>query len=161
MLILAAGGALGTTGIQVAKPAGAKVIAADGADWKLERAREIGADPVVNYHASSLSAEVRRLTDGQGVDVVFENLPTPELWPESLASAGMLGRVVTWGALGGATVETNMRAFYVRHLSPIGARGAPMDQIQGVYRLAAVGRLKAVIDRRLFLAEAAAAPALG
>ena len=58
-LILAAGGALGTAGIQVAKLAGARVIAAAGADWKLQRARELGADEVINYRASRMSEEVR------------------------------------------------------------------------------------------------------
>ena len=160
VLILAAGGALGTAGIQVAKLAGARVIAAAGADWKLERARELGADEAVNYRTSRLSEEVRRLTDGAGADVVFENLSVPELWPESLASAGMLGRVVTCGALGGGAVETNMRAFYFKHLSLLGSRGAPMSQVQEVFRLAGEGKLRPVIDRRFPLAEASAAQAL-
>ena len=69
----------------------------------------------------------------------------PELWTESLASAGMLGRIVTCGALGGGAVETNMRAFYVKHLSLLGSRGAPMSQIQEVYRLAGGGKLRPVM----------------
>jgi NADPH:quinone reductase-like Zn-dependent oxidoreductase len=160
VLILAAGGALGTAGIQVAKLAGAWVIAAAGADWKLAKARELGADAGVNYRISRLSEAVQRLTDGQGVDVVFENLSVPELWTESLASAGMLGRVVTCGALGGGTVETNMRAFYFKHLSLLGSRGAPMSQIQDVYRLAGAGKLRPVIHRCFPLTEARAAQAL-
>lgn len=159
-LILAAGGALGTAGIQVAKLAGARVIAAAGADWKLQRARELGADEVINYRASRMSEEVRRLTDGRGADVVFENLSVPELWAESLASAGVLGRVVTCGALGGGAVETNMRAFYVKHLSLLGARAAPMSQVREVFRLAGEGRLRPVIHRCFPLAEASAAQAL-
>lgn len=87
VLILAAGGGLGSAGVQVAKLAGARVIAAAGADWKLEKARELGADEVVNYRTTKLSDEVKRLTDGWGADVVFENLSVPDLWPESLASA--------------------------------------------------------------------------
>ena len=156
VLVLAAGGGLGTMGVQVAKVAGARVIAAAGADWKLARVREFGADEIINYNQNKLSEEVRRLTDGAGVDVVFENLSVPELWSESLASAGMLGRVVTCGALGGGSVETNMRAFYLKHLSLLGSRAAPISQIQDVYRLAGEHKLQAVIDRCMPLAEAAA-----
>jgi len=160
VLILAAGGALGTVGIQVAKFAGARVIAAAGADWKLQKARDLGADEVVNYRTTKMSEAVMRLTDGQGVDVVFENLSVPELWTESLASAGMLGRVVTCGALGGGVVETNMRGFYVKHLSLLGSRTAPRSQVQEVYRLAGEGKLRPVIYRCFPLAEASAAQTL-
>lgn len=160
VLIMAAGGALGTAGIQVASLAGARVIAAAGADWKLERARELGADAVVNYRTSTLSEEVLRLTDGEGVDVVFENLSLPELWQESLASAAVLGRIVTCGALGGGSVETNMRRFYYKHLSLLGSRAAPRSQIQQVYQLAGEGKLRPVIHRSFPLAEASQAHAL-
>ena len=160
VLILAAGGALGTVGIQVAKFAGARVIAAAGADWKLQKARDLGADEVVNYRTTKMSEAVMRLTDGQGVDVVFENLSVPELWTESLASAGMLGRVVTCGALGGGVVETNMRGFYVKHLSLLGSRTAPRSQVQEVYRLAGEGKLRPVIYRCFPLTEASAAQTL-
>jgi NADPH:quinone reductase-like Zn-dependent oxidoreductase len=154
VLILAAGGALGTAGIQVARLAGARVIAAAGADWKLERARGLGAHEVVNYTTSKLSEEVLRLTDGEGVDVVFENLSVPELWEESLASAARRGRIVTCGALGGGSVETNMRRFYLKHLSLLGAVAAPRSQIQDVYRLAGDGQLRPVIYRCFPLEQA-------
>jgi NADPH:quinone reductase-like Zn-dependent oxidoreductase len=154
VLILAAGGALGTAGIQVAKLAGARVIAAAGADWKLDKARELGADAVVNYTTHDLTNEVMRLTDGAGADVVFENLSLPELWPHSLASAAYLGRIVTCGALGGGAVETNMRAFYSKHLSLVGARAAPRAQVAEVFRLAGQGKLKPVVHERYPLEHA-------
>jgi NADPH:quinone reductase-like Zn-dependent oxidoreductase len=157
VLILAAGGALGTAGIQVAKLAGARVIAAAGADWKLEKARELGADEAVNYTSHKLTDEVMRLTDGAGADVVFENLSLPELWPHSLASAAYLGRIVTCGALGGGSVETNMRAFYSKHLSLFGARAAPKAQVAEVFRLAGQGKLKPVVHARYPLEHARAA----
>jgi NADPH:quinone reductase-like Zn-dependent oxidoreductase len=160
VLIMAAGGALGTAGVQVARLAGARVIAAAGADWKLARARELGAHEVVNYTTSKLGDEVLRLTDGEGADVVFENLSVPELWQESLASAAKLGRIVTCGALGGGSVETNMRRFYLKHLSLLGAVAAPMAQIRQVYGLAAQGLLRPVLYRCFPLEQAAEAHAL-
>src|SRR6202022_3413112 len=102
-------------------------------------ARELGADEVVNYATHPLTDEVRRLTGGAGVDVVFENLAVPELWPHSVASAAYLGRIVTCGAIGGGAVETNMRTFYSKHLSLIGSRAAPKSQVAEVFRLAAQG----------------------
>ena len=160
VLIMAAGGALGTAGIQVAKLAGARVIAAAGADWKLDQARQLGADGVVNYNSSRLSTEIKRLTDGQGVDVVFENLSVKPLWDESLASTAVLGRIVTCGALGGGTVDINMRAFYLNHLSLIGARGARLSDIALVYQLAGEGKLLPALSKCFPLSEAAAAHAL-
>jgi len=52
------------------------VLAAAGSDEKLERARSLGADAGINYSTSDLAQEVRRLTDGWGADVVFENIGT-------------------------------------------------------------------------------------
>src|SRR4051812_6176991 len=102
VLVMAAGGALGTAGVQLAHYLGARVIAAAGADWKLERLRQLGAAEVVNYNAEKLSEAVLRLTDGAGADVVFENISSPELFPESLASLALGGRLVTCGTHGGA-----------------------------------------------------------
>jgi len=147
VLVMAAGGALGVAGLQIARLAGARVIAAAGADWKLDRARELGADEVVNYRDARLSAEVRRLTGGRGVDVVFENVASEQLWPESIASMANHGRLVTCGAHGGGLVQIDMNDFYRRHLSIISAAGAPKHQTQTVYRLAGEGKLKPYIYR--------------
>ena len=157
VLIMAAGGALGVAGIQIAKLAGARVIAAAGADWKLERARELGADETVNYRTTRLGDAVRALTAGRGVDIVFENIASQELWPESMKSLANRGRLVTCGAHGGGKVEIDMNDFYRRHLSIIGAAAAPRDQIETVYRLAGEGRLRVPIHRTFPLEQARAA----
>jgi NADPH:quinone reductase-like Zn-dependent oxidoreductase len=160
VLIMAAGGALGMAGLQIAKLAGARVIAAAGSDWKLDRAREFGADEAVNYRTAKLSAEVRRLTGGRGVDVVFENIASEELWPESIASMVNRGRLVTCGAHGGGRVPLDMNDFYRRHLSIISAAAAPKSQIDEVYRLAGEGKLKAHIHRSFPLEQVREAHAL-
>ncbi len=157
VLIMAAGGALGVAGIQVAKLGGAHVIAAAGADWKLERARELGADSTVNYHATKLGDAVLGLTNGRGVDIVFENIASEELWPESIKCLSNRGRLVTCGAHGGGKVPVDMNEFYRRHLSIIGAAAAPRQQIETVYRLAAEGKLRVPIYRTFPLEEARAA----
>jgi NADPH:quinone reductase-like Zn-dependent oxidoreductase len=153
VLVMAAGGALGVAGLQIAKLAGARVIAAAGADWKLERAQEFGADEGVNYREAGWSDTVRILTDGRGVDVVFENISSMELWPESLKSLANRGRLVTCGAHGGGHVDVDMNDFYRRHLSIISAAAAPKEQVQTVYRLAGEGKLRAPIHHVFPLEE--------
>jgi len=160
VLIMAAGGALGMAGLQIAKLAGARVIAAAGADWKLARARELGADEVVNYRDAKLGSEVRRLTGGRGVDIVFENIASEELWPESIASLANRGRLVTCGAHGGGKVPINMNDFYRRHLSIVSAAAAPRHQMDTVYRLAGEGKLLPHIHRTFPLEHAREAHAL-
>ncbi len=157
VLVMAAGGALGVAGIQIAKLAGAHVIAAAGTDWKLKRARELGADSTVNYHATKLGDAVRQLTNGRGVDIVFEYIATEDLWPESMKCLANRGRLVTCGAHGGGKVQVDMNEFYRRHLSIIGAAAAPKDQIETVYRLAGEGKFRVPIHRTFPLEEVRAA----
>jgi len=157
VLVMAAGGALGIAGTQIAKLHGARVIAAVGSDWKLERARANGADEAVNYRSIKLSDEVRRLTGGRGVDIVFENISSPELWPESVASLATRGRLLTCGSHGGGTVELNIRPFYRKHQSIISSAAAPKRIVERVYELAAEGRLRPVIHTTFPLEQARSA----
>src|SRR3712207_3575809 len=92
VLIHAAGSGVGSVGIQVAKLRGARVIATAGSDEKLEKARALGADEVVNYTRADWPKEVRRLTGKRGVDVVFEHTGA-ETWPGSIQSLAKNGRV--------------------------------------------------------------------
>jgi NADPH2:quinone reductase len=155
VLIMGAAGALGLAGIQVAKYLGARVIAAAGADWKLQTVRGLGADLGVNYTTHRLSEEVLRLTDGLGADVVFENISSRELFPESMASLARGGRLVTCGTHGGGVVELAVRPFYLRQQSILGSAGATRAEVEEVYRLAAEGRFRPIIEHVLPLADAA------
>src|SRR4029077_12679794 len=78
VLIMGAGGNLGSIGIQIAKNViGANVIAAAGSDARVASGLALGADHGVNYNLADLQAEVMRLTGGKGVDVLYDNLPIP------------------------------------------------------------------------------------
>ena len=155
VLIMAAAGSLGLAGLQIAKYLGARTIAAAGADWKLERVRALGADETVNYYSQKLSQEVLRLTDGQGADVVFENISSRELFPESMASLGWCGRLVTCGTHGGGVVEVQMRPFYLKHQTILGSRGATRSETARVFELAAEGHFRPVVEHVLPLEQAA------
>jgi len=156
VLIMAAGSGLGVAGIQIAKLRGARVLAAAGSDEKLERARSLGADAGINYSTSDLAQEVRRLTDGWGADVVFENIGTAT-WDRSVASLARAGRLVTCGTHGGSQATIDIRALYRHHVSLLFSAGFTRGTLEEVIRRAGKGELRAVIDRTLPLAEAAAA----
>jgi NADPH:quinone reductase-like Zn-dependent oxidoreductase len=160
VLVMGAGGGLGIAGLLVAKALGARTIAAAGSDWKLERCRdELGADATVNYGAPGWSERVRELTaDGRGVHVVYENIGSPELWDDALASLRPYGKLVTCGAHGGGDVPLNMRKLYRSHLTITGDTGATAEQTRAVFQLVADGKLEPPpVLHRFPLAEAAAA----
>src|ERR687895_1677472 len=120
VLVHAAGSGVGSIGIQVAKLRGARVIATAGADEKLEKARSLGADEVVNYTREDWPREVRRLTGKRGVDVVFEHTGA-ETWPGSITALKRDGRLVTCGATSGFEAPTDLRQVFYRHISILGS----------------------------------------
>src|SRR5262249_37633889 len=97
VLVHAAGSGVGSMGIQVAKLLGARVIATAGSDEKLARAKDLGADDLVNYTREDWPKEVKRITDRAGVDVVFEHTGA-ETWAGSISVLKNNGRLVTCGA---------------------------------------------------------------
>ncbi|MBM3217099.1 MAG: zinc-binding dehydrogenase [Candidatus Rokubacteria bacterium] len=158
VLVMGAAGGLGSAGIQVAKEFGAKVIAAAGADERVRAAVELGADAGVNYRAKDLTEEVRRITDGRGVDVVFENIADPALFPKAFATLARNGRLVTAGAHGGGTVPLDVQRLYLNGISVIGSVGRiTADDLAHCLRAAAEGRHRVLLDRVMPLADAALA----
>jgi NADPH:quinone reductase-like Zn-dependent oxidoreductase len=160
VLVMAAAGGLGIAGVLIAKALGARVIAAAGAGWKLERLRdEFGIEALVDYSQPDWSERVRALTrDGKGADIVFENISSPELFGGSLAALRDYGRLVTCGAHGGGVVEVDMRVLYRKHLGILGERAASREMIRDVWRLVGERRIEPPpVSARFPLDEAAAA----
>lgn len=146
VLVMAAGGGVGSAAVQIAALAGARVIAAAGSDEKLERARELGAWATINYEAQDVRNEVRRLTDRRGVDVVVEN-PGQATWERSLAALARNGRLVTCGAHTGVEGKLNLWNLFARQNTIIGSYGASRDDLAQVLKLVAQGKLRPVIHR--------------
>jgi len=158
VLVMGASGGLGSAGIQVAKDLGANVIAAAGADERVRAAVDLGADVGVNYRTQDLTEEVRRITGGRGVDVVFENIADPELFPKAFAALARNGRLITAGAHGGGTVPLDVQRLYLNGITVIGSVGRiTADDLALCMRAAAEGRHRVLLDRVLPLAEAARA----
>jgi len=153
VLVHAAGSGVGSIGIQIAKLRGARVIATAGSDEKLAKAKELGADEVVNYTNADWPREVRRLTAKRGVDVVFEHTGA-ETWPGSLVALAKNGRLVTCGATSGYDARTDIRQVFYRHLSLLGSFMGSKAELLDAMRFVERGQIRGVVDRMLPLAEA-------
>ena len=157
VLVMGGAGALGSCCIQVAKLMGATVIAGAGNDERVTAALRYGADFGINYRKQNLTEEVMRLTGGQGVDVVCENIADPTLWPGAFNSLAIGGRLVTAGAHGGGEVQLDVKRLYLRRLRIIGAAGTNLVDVQRALEAATAGKIHPVIDRVLALSQAAEA----
>jgi NADPH:quinone reductase-like Zn-dependent oxidoreductase len=157
VLVLAAGSGIGSAAIQIARELGCRVIATAGSEEKLAKARELGAEHVINHaETPRFELEVRKITDGRGVDVVFEHIG-PATWIHSLASLRTGGRVVTCGGLTGRMAETDLWNLFWRQFTILGSMGATRSDMTGVLELVESGRVQPVIDRTFPLAETRAA----
>ncbi len=156
VLIHAAGSGVGSIGIQIAKLRGARVIATASTDEKLEKARSLGADEVVNYSREDWPREVRRLTNKRGVDVVFEHTGAAT-WPGSIQALAKNGRVVTCGATSGYDARTDLRQVFYRHLTLLGSFMGSKAEFLDAMKFIERGQIRAVVDRTLPLAEARSA----
>lgn len=158
VLILGAGSGVGSAAIQIAKFFGARVIATAGSGEKLEKARALGADHVINHKTQKIRDEVRRITSKRGVDVVFEHVGTAT-WEDSMASLAAGGRLVTCGNTTGYDARLDLRFLFSRQLSVLGSYMGTKDELRTVLKLVAAGRLKSVVDRVLPLSACAEAHA--
>ena len=152
VLVLGGGSGVGSAAIQIAKFFGCRVIATAGNDAKLAKAKELGADDLINHQEQKIKDEVRRLTAKRGVDVVFEHVGTAT-WDHSVASLTRGGRLVTCGATTGFDGKIDLRFLFSRQLSILGSYMGNKSEFATVLELVAAGKLKPVVDRTFPLAE--------
>jgi len=153
VLVNAAGSGVGVAAIQVAKLHDAHVIASAGSDPKLEKARQLGADEVINYTTHDLAEEARRLTGGRGVDMVVENVGT-EIFEKSVRALARNGRVVTCGATSGQDATLNVTRFFLAQQTIYGSFMGTKAELLRYLPCFEDGRLRAVVDRVYPLADA-------
>lgn len=153
-LVMGAAGGLGSLITQAAAFYGARVIAAAGADSRVEVARDLGAEFGINYRTQNLTEEVMKITGNRGVDVVFENIADPELFPQALLSLRRGGKLVTAGAHAGPIVPLNVSTLYMNALSVIGTTEHTEEDVAAALDAANRNRLKVLIDRVMPLSEA-------
>ena len=156
VLVLAAGSGVGQAAVQIAKLHAARVIATAGTGEKLARARDLGADAVVNHHTDDVPRRVRELTDGRGVDVVVEHVGQAT-WDRSMRCLARGGRLVTCGATTGPQAALDLRFLFGRQLSLLGSYMGRRGELLDALPFFLSGRLRPAIDRVYPLGEAAAA----
>jgi len=155
VLIMGAGGNLGTVGIQIAKHViGATVIAAAGSDDRVNMGIDLGADHGVNYNARDIRDAVMDLTHGRGVDVLYDNIANPKVLPRAFKALGRDGRMVTAGAHGGPEVAIDFHHLYDRRITIIGMPGHRAEDRATCFAAAAEGKIKAQIEHILPLSRA-------
>jgi len=159
VLVLGAGSGVGSAAVQIARLMGARVIATAGSDAKLAKAKELGADEVINHSKQKIADEVKRLTEKRGVDVVIEHVGT-STWDASVASLAPAGRLVTCGATTGYEAKIDIRYLFSRHLSILGSYMGSKAELYAVLKLIGQRKLRAVIDRSLPLKDCALAHSL-
>lgn len=156
VLVSAAGSGVGTAGIQIARRAGARVIASAGSAAKLARAAELGAAAGVNYHEQDLTTAVLELTQGEGVDVILEHVGG-KVFEVSLQALRPNGRMVVVGGHGGEVVPVDLITLFRNQWSIIGCQRQTEAELRQVFDLVGSGDLRPTIHAVLPLADAAEA----
>jgi NADPH2:quinone reductase len=156
VLVLGASGGVGHAAVQIADHVGATVYATASTDEKLEYAKELGAEEVINYEENDFSDEIRDLTEYRGVDMVVDHIGAAT-WQDSLASLAKGGRIVTCGATTGGQPETDLNRIFWNQLEVIGSTMGTPGQVDAVLEKVWSGDLEPRIRETLPMSEAARA----
>lgn len=159
VLIHGVGGGVAWAALEIAILSGARVIATTSGDGKAGRARDAGAELVVDYRAEDVAQAVRRHTGKRGVDVVVD-MVGEATWMTSVRSAAKGGRIVTCGATSGPSPKEDLRLIFWKQLSILGSTMANDREFRALLAAVAAGKLAPRIDRVFPLPEAAAAYSL-
>jgi len=162
LLVHAAAGGVGSAAIQLGKAAGAIVIATAGSDEKVEVCRELGADHAINYKTQDFVEEVKKITGGRGVDVVYDPVGG-DVYDRSTKCIAFEGRIVIVGFTSGRIPQAAANHVLVKNYSVVGLHwGLYSKRAPELIPLAAkallelyeAGKIKPYISTRLPLSEA-------
>ncbi|KQT86172.1 zinc-binding dehydrogenase [Aurantimonas sp. Leaf443] len=145
ILVHAGGSGIGTAAIQLAKKHGATVITTVGSDAKIEPARALGADHVINYRSDRFEGVVRKLTKKKGVDVVFEHVGA-DTWAGSMLCMKRGGRLVTCGSTSGVSTQINLMQLFQQQLKLFGSFGCRMENMADAMEKMGRGLVSPVVD---------------
>jgi NADPH:quinone reductase-like Zn-dependent oxidoreductase len=156
VLVWGAGSGIGSASVVIAKALGARVIATSSSDAKLELARGLGADAIVNHGSGDVVEAVKEATGGPGADVVVEHVGEAT-WEMSLQAVRAHGRIAVCGATSGPNPKASLHRVWWKQLTILGSTMGTKTDFEGAYELVASGRARPVIDSVFPLAEARAA----
>jgi len=146
LLVMGAGSGVGSMAVQMGKYLGATVIATAGSAEKQKLAFSLGADEVLDQHQRGFSKQVKAMTNGRGVDVVFEHIGEA-VWNDAIRSLAMGGRLVTCGATTGVAGQVDLRHLFYKRLSILGSTMGSLSDFHECLHLAEQGAITPVIDR--------------
>jgi 2-desacetyl-2-hydroxyethyl bacteriochlorophyllide A dehydrogenase len=152
VLVVGSGGGVNSMAIQLAKLAGATVYAVASNPEKADRARQLGADVVVDRSREDWGRKIYQLTSKRGVDVVVDNVGQASI-ATSMQTAARGGRIVIVGNTSGPQAQIDMRFIFGKQISLIGSTMGSHQDFLDVLNLLWTGKLKAVIDRVMPLSE--------
>ncbi|WP_339488860.1 NADPH:quinone oxidoreductase family protein [Pseudomonas sp. EL_65y_Pfl2_R95] len=163
LLVLGASGGVGLAAVEIGKAMGAKVIAAASSAEKLAVAKAAGADELINYSESNLKEEVKRLTGGQGADVIYDPVGG-DLFDLAVRSIAWNGRLLVVGFASGRIPEVPVNLMLLKGASVVGvfwgsfAQRQPQDNLANFQQLFAwhtEGKLKPLVSETFALEKAA------
>lgn len=145
ILIHGIGGGVALCALKLAKLVGACVIVTSSSDEKLARARQIGADYVINYKSADVAECVKDFASGRGVDVVIDTVGAAA-WPIDFSTVRRGGKIILCGVTTGAKAETDLRALYWNQLTIMGSTMGSNEDFRQMLAAVTVAKLKPVID---------------
>jgi NADPH:quinone reductase-like Zn-dependent oxidoreductase len=152
VLLWGIGSGVAGAGLAISKALGARALVTSSSDDKLERARELGADAVVNHGTADVRAAVREAT-GAGADVVLEHVGEAT-WETSLQSARTGGRIAVCGATSGPNPPAALHRIWWKQLTIYGSTMGTRSDFEAAYDLVKSGLAKPVVDSVYSLADA-------
>jgi NADPH:quinone reductase-like Zn-dependent oxidoreductase len=152
VLVVGSGGGVNSMAIQIAKLAGAKTYVVASSPEKANKARQLGADVVIDRSKVEWGREIYRLTDKRGVDVVVDNVGKATI-EASMMAVSRGGRIVIVGNTSGPQAEINIRYIFGKQISLIGSTMGTHQDFREVTDLLWKGRLEPVIDRVMPLSQ--------
>jgi NADPH:quinone reductase-like Zn-dependent oxidoreductase len=152
VLVIAGTSGVGSAAIQIARDRGARVYATAGSSAKMNLARNLGADEVVDHSQPDWPNQIKRLTAGRGVDVVVEHVG-PATWDGSMRVLARNGRLVTCGGTTGPMVQLALPHLFIKNQTIMGSTMGPRSALPTILDHVARGVYHPVVDRVMPMAE--------
>jgi len=156
ILIWGGGSGVGSAAIQIAKLFGANVITTVGKEDKILKAKEVGADYVLNHYKDDIVSEVKRITKGIGVDIVIDHVGEA-VWEKSLLCLRKGGIMVNCGATTGINGKVDIRRLYWNHIKIFGSTMGTKRELLDAAKFFFEGKLRPIIYKIFSLKEASEA----
>jgi NADPH2:quinone reductase len=157
----AAAGGVGIAAVQIGKALGARVIATAGGPEKLEVARKVGADVLIDYTKEDFVERVRQATDGRGADVIYDSVGG-DTFDKSLKCIAWNGRLLVVGFASGRIPEVKANRILLKNISLVGIhwgayaiyeRERIPETFQALFKLYEEGKIRPVIYGTYALAD--------